>query len=109
MEKPLTWLRGEVKTPPFSAGARIEAGYLLRRLQQGERLGLPHSRPMPAIAPRCHELRIRDRDQIWRIIYRIDPDAIVILEIFSKKTASTPQSVIKDCRQRLRHYDEHVR
>ena len=24
--KPLVWLHGEVKTPPFSADARIEAG-----------------------------------------------------------------------------------
>lgn len=109
MEKPLAWLRGEIKTPPFSAEARIEAGFLLRRLQQGERLALPHSRPMPAVGPRCHELRIRDRDQFWRIVYRIDPDVIVILEIFSKKTAATPKNVIEDCRRRLRHYDEHVR
>jgi phage-related protein len=41
--------------------------------------------------------------------YRIDPDAILILEIFSKKTASTPKSVVTDCRRRLRHFDEHVR
>ena len=109
MEKPLAWLKGEVKTPPFSAGARIEAGYLLRRLQQGERLGLPHSRPMPAIAPRCHELRIRDRDHVWRIVYRVDPDAILILEIFDKKTTTKPKPVIDDCRRRLRLYDEHMR
>jgi len=31
--KPLVWMSGEVKTPPFSAEARIEAGFLLRRLQ----------------------------------------------------------------------------
>jgi hypothetical protein len=37
-EKPLVWLHGEVKTPPFSSAARIEAGYLLRQLQMGERL-----------------------------------------------------------------------
>ncbi len=30
-EKPSVWLRGEVKTPPFSAAARLEAGTLLRR------------------------------------------------------------------------------
>lgn len=45
-DKPLVWLRGVVKTPPFSALARLEAGFLLRRLQKGESLGLPHSRPM---------------------------------------------------------------
>ncbi|MGH9365433.1 MAG: type II toxin-antitoxin system RelE/ParE family toxin [Thermoanaerobaculia bacterium] len=43
----------------------------------------------------------------WRIMYRIDPDAILILEIFSKKTVTTPKAVIEDCRRRLRHYDEH--
>lgn len=105
MEKPLAWLSGEIKTPPFSSEARVEAGFLLRRVQRGERLVMPHSRPMPNVAPRCHELRIRDRDQIWRIIYRVDADAIVILEIFSKKTSATPKRVIDDCRRRLRNYD----
>ena len=64
---------------------------------------------MPAVAPRCHELRIRDRGHVWRIVYRLDADAILILEIFDKKTATTPKPVIEDCRRRLRHYDEHVR
>ena len=109
MEKPLAWLQGEIKTPPFSASARIEAGYLLRRVQQGEKLSLPHSRPMPAIGQRCHELRVRDRDHTWRIVYRVDSDVILILEIFDKKTTTTPKTVIEDCRRRMRHYDEHVR
>jgi hypothetical protein len=34
MEKPLVWLHGEEKTPPFSKEARLEAGFLLRRLQR---------------------------------------------------------------------------
>ncbi len=97
MEKPLAWLKGEIKTPPFSANARMEAGYLLRRLQQGERLGLPHSRPMPAIGSRCHELRNRDSDHTWRVVYRVDADAILILAIFDKKTSTTPKAVIDDC------------
>lgn len=66
--KPLVWLHGEVKTPPFSLEARIEAGVLLRRLQKGESLSLPHCRPMPSIGRRCQELRIQDRDQTWRVI-----------------------------------------
>ena len=44
-DRPLAWLHGEIKTPPFSAAARIEAGVLLRRLQRGESLAMPHSRP----------------------------------------------------------------
>ena len=64
---------------------------------------------MPAIGSRCHELRVRDRDHTWRIVYRIDPDVILILEIFDKKTTTTPKAVIEDCQRRLKHYDEHVR
>ncbi len=105
-DKPLVWLNGEVKTPPFSLEGRIEAGMLLRRLQSGERIGLPHSRPMPSIARRCHELRIPDEDKTWRIVYRIDPDAIVIGEVFAKKTNATPDKVIDACRRRFKRYDE---
>ena len=94
-----------MKTPPFSAGARLEAGVLLRRLQKGESLSLPHSRPMSSIGRRCHELRIRDEGQTWRIVYRLDSDAVVIAEVFSKKTQQTPNRVIEVCKQRLLYYD----
>jgi phage-related protein len=103
--KPLVWLRGEVKTPPFSFGARVEAGLLLRRLQRGEQLSLPHSRPMASIGTRCHELRIQDHDKSWRIIYRVDIDVIVILEVFRKTTQQTPLRVIENCKRRLKHYE----
>ena len=108
-DKPLAWLHGEVKTPPFSAAARLEAGYLLRLLQRGDSIGMPHSRPMPTIGARCHELRIRDEQQTWRIIYRIDPDAIVLAEVFSKKSGKTPQGTIEVCRQRLKDYDSEAK
>ncbi|MCH8945033.1 MAG: type II toxin-antitoxin system RelE/ParE family toxin [Proteobacteria bacterium] len=104
-DKPLVWMRGEVKTPPFSTLARLEAGFLLRKLQKGRRIGMPHSRPMPSIGRRCHELRIPDKGVSWRIVYRNDSDAIVILEVFSKKTGKTPKSVIDRCKARLRDYD----
>jgi phage-related protein len=105
-DKPLVWLHGVVKTPPFSAVARLEAGYLLRLLQRGEKISMPHSRPMPSIGSHCHELRITDSDKIWRIFYRIDSDAIVIADVFQKKTSSTPKSVIDVCRYRFRMYDD---
>jgi len=104
--KPLAWLHGEVKTPPFSPAARVEAGVLLRRLQRGEALSLPHARPLPVIGPRCHELRINDENGAWRIVVRVDPDAVLILEVFSKKTQTTPVSVIETCRRRLGAYDQ---
>ncbi len=61
-EKPLVWLKGEVKSPPLSSAARIAAGVLLRRLQRGETLSMPHSRPMRSVGPRCHELRFDDAE-----------------------------------------------
>src|SRR5689334_7205548 len=103
-EKPLVWLHGEVKSPPFSRQGRIEAGNLLRRLQRGDSLGLPHSRPMPAIGVRCHELRIADPAGSFRIFYRADPDAIVILGVWRKTTRQTPKSALETFRERLRRY-----
>jgi phage-related protein len=103
-DKVLVWFKREVTTPPFSQEARREAGALLRQLQQGVLLELPHSRSMPSIGARCHELRITDKDSIWRIIYRIEPDAIVILKVFKKKDRATPQLVIDECKARLARY-----
>ena len=100
-DKPLVWLRGEVETPPFGADARIEAGFLLRRLQHGESLGLPHSRPMASVGAGCHELRIVDGHVNWRIMYYIAADAIAILDVFQKKTEGTPKAVIASCQRRL--------
>jgi phage-related protein len=106
MEKTLVWLHGEVKTPPFSREARLEAGYLLGRLQRGEVLAMPLSRPMPVIGPRCHELRLVDRDHSWRIVYRVDADAVIILEVFAKKTQGTPKDVIERCQKRIKMYEQ---
>lgn len=105
-DKPIVWLGEAVKSPPLSEDARLEAGLLLRKLQKGQRLEMPHSRPMPAVGERCHELRVADVNATWRLIYRIDPDAIVILDVFSKKTRSTPQLVIHRSRKRMQDYDD---
>lgn len=102
--KPLAWMHGEVKTPPFSSEARVEAGVLLRHLQEGVKISLPHSRPMLSIGSGCHELRIPDENRTWRIVYFVDTTAIVILEVFAKTTSKTPQAVIDVCKARLKHY-----
>lgn len=71
----MVWLHGEVRSPPFSAEARKQVGHLLGRLQRGDTIEMPHSRPMLAIGPRCHELRVRDAGHRWRIFHRVDRDA----------------------------------
>jgi phage-related protein len=106
-DKPLVVLSGDIKTPPLSEAARLETGYLLRLLQKGEVLSLPHSRPMPSIGPRVHELRIQDpaTSTTWRIVYRADPAEIVVVDVFAKKTQATPKLVIERCKVRLRRWD----
>lgn len=71
-------------------------------------LSLPHSRTMPALGRRCHELRVVDERVTWRIVYRVDADAIVIVEVFAKKSQATPRSALDACRRRLRAYDRIV-
>jgi phage-related protein len=39
------------------------------------------------------------------VVYRIDADVIVILEVFAKKTGVTPKAVIATRRKRLKEYD----
>lgn len=108
-DKPLVWFHGEITSPPFSSNARIEAGYLLRQIQKGIKLSMPQSRPMPSIETRCHELRISDENLTWRIVYKILTDAILILEVFEKKTSKTPKSIIDVCKQRIKLYEKDIK
>jgi phage-related protein len=104
--KPLAWLHGEIKTPPFMEEGRKEAGYLLRLLQQGEMLGMPQAEPIPIVGPRCGAIRVRDGAHHWRIMFRVDPDAILIVAVYAKKTKKIPQEIIDSCKKRLKDYDE---
>lgn len=105
-DKPLVWLQGDIKTPPFSVQARLKVGFLLRLLQQSENLTMPDSRPMPSIGRNCHELRIVDGNVNWRIVYYLTSDAVVLLEVFKKKSQATPKKVLEAARGRLRAYME---
>ncbi len=106
--KPIAWLHDRITKPPFSKAAAIEAGYLLWLLQLGESPGMPHARPMPSIGPRCLELRVNDADTTHRIICRVDPDAVLVGEAFTKKTRKTPDQVIGNCKVRFAEYDRIV-
>jgi phage-related protein len=103
--KPLVWLHGEIKSPPMSEDGRRDVGWLLGRLQLGESLTFPASRPMPIVGPHCHELRVLDAVGSWRVIYRIDPACIVLVTVFRKTTVRTPTHILRACRLRLQRYD----
>ncbi len=94
---------------PFSKNARIEAGHLLRELQEGVTLSMPQSRPMPSICATCHELRVRDEKHNWRIVYRIDTIAILVVAVFPKTTDATPKYNIDNCKRILKAYDAAVK
>lgn len=109
VEKPLVWLHGEVRSPPFSRRARLVAGELLGRFQLGQQVQFPLARPMPSIGSGCHELRVKDETIDWRIVLCVMSDAIVILEVFAKKTPRTPHDVISNCKRRLAAYRQAIR
>jgi phage-related protein len=104
--RPVAWLHGEIKTPPFSEEGRREAGELLRLLQEGEKLGMPQAELLPIVGPRCGALRVRDAGHNWRIMYRLDADAILVLDVYAKTTRRIPQEVIDRCQRRLGAYDD---
>jgi phage-related protein len=93
-DKPLRWMLGTLQTPPVGRQARIEAGVLLRRLQRGESVEMPESRPMPEIGRSVHELRVDDREtrKSWRIVYRVDRDAVLGVHRLEKQTQATPRA-----------------
>ena len=103
-ERPLVVMGGVIKSPPFSADARREAGYLLRMLQLGESIGMPHSRPLPVLGAGCHELRVVDQTTSWRIVYCVDEHAVVVLEVFAKKPPRLPGRILRTCQRRLAAY-----
>ncbi len=104
--KAIVWLHGEIKTPPFSEQARKEAGFLIGKLQDGESLGMPGAEPLPIVGPRCGAIRVRDAQHNWRIMYRVDPTEVLIVDVYDKKTRKIPDQVIDRCKKRLRTHDE---
>jgi phage-related protein len=82
---------------------------LLRLLQEGETLAMPLAEPLPDVGARCGALRIRDAEHNWRIVYRIDADAVLILDVYPKKTRKIPDEVMHRCKERMKRYDATVR
>jgi len=86
----------------FSSSVKDDVGLLLRRLQEGEVLAFPDSRPMPDIERGAHELRVRDADGIYRVFYYLkSAKGILVFHAFTKKTQATPQREIKLGKKRL--------
>ena len=75
----------------------------LARLQEGHNLSMPLSRPMPSIGRGVHELRLKDKSGIYRVIYFVKTKSnIYLLHSFKKKTNKTPKESIETAKNRLK-------
>jgi phage-related protein len=81
---------------------RADLADALARLDEGHRLSMPLSRPMPSVGPSAHELRLKDRSGQFRIVYAIVKGGIVyVAHAFKKTTRATPRRHIDLARRRL--------
>ena len=80
-----------------------DLGQALFLLQQGHKLSMPLSRPMPSVAPGMEELRVKGRDGIYRAFYFTrSSEGILVVHVFSKKTQKTLPLDIELGRKRLK-------
>jgi phage-related protein len=87
----------------FSEAARARVGRELFRLQIGEALQMPISRPMPSVAIGAAELRVRDENGIYRVFYyAASARGILVFHAFTKKTRNTPPLEIELARKRIK-------
>jgi phage-related protein len=86
----------------FPKEARVRLGKGLFRLQMGEQLPKPHSRPMAVVAAGVSELRVEDDDGIYRVFYYTASTlGVLVFHAFVKKTQRTPPHEIELARKRL--------
>jgi phage-related protein len=99
-DKPLYWVGSSLEDlSAFPAGARREAGYQLRRIQQGM---LPGDwKPMPTVGSGVQEIRIHSATE-HRVFYIARfAEAVYVLHAFEKKTRQTRQRDMELGRRRL--------
>jgi phage-related protein len=100
--KPVVFLRGSLdELRAFPDEARREAGFQIDRVQQG--LDPVDWKPMPSIGSGVREIRIRERQGAFRVIYIASfGDAVHVISAFAKKTQKTASRDIDVARARFR-------
>ena len=87
----------------FPKKARTRLGKGLFRLQMGEQIGMPNSRPMPAVAAGASELRVKAEDGNFRAFYyTASSQGVLVFHAFVKKTQRTPPLELEMARKRLK-------
>ena len=84
----------------FPDDAKQDAGYQLDRVQNG--LQPDDFKPMPTIGKGVEEIRVRDDNGTFRVIYTARlADAVYVLHAFQKKTQATSKRDIDLAKQRF--------
>ena len=87
----------------FPKEVRIRLGRGLFRLQIGEHLGMPNSRPMPGVAAGVSELRVKGEDGSFRAFYySASAQGILVFQAFDKKTQRALPLEIEVARKRVK-------
>lgn len=87
----------------FPDEIRREIGYLIFKLQIGEKLEMPFSRAIPTIGKNCYELRVKGEDGIYRVFYLLKiKGKIMVFHAFQKKSQKTPKKEIETGKKRLK-------
>jgi phage-related protein len=87
----------------FPKQVRERLGRNLFRLQMGEPIGMPLSRPMRSLAAGVSELRLAAEQGAYRVLYyAASPRGILVFHAFVKKTRRTPSYEIQLARKHLR-------
>jgi phage-related protein len=100
-DKAVVWLGGALADlRAFPADARRDAGFELRRVQQG--LDPDDWKPMPSIGPGVREIRIHTGLE-HRVFYVATfAEAVYVLHAFEKRTRKTPKHDLRLAQDRLR-------
>ncbi|MFM0208254.1 type II toxin-antitoxin system RelE/ParE family toxin [Paraburkholderia sediminicola] len=104
--KPLTFCGSSLDNlREFPLSARRDAGYQLDQVQRG---GDPDDwKPMNTIGQGVREIRIRDANGAFRIIYVAKfADAVYVLHCFQKKTQKTSKTDLDLATARYRELKE---
>lgn len=86
----------------FPEDIRREVGKAIFELQNGTKLTMPLSRPMPEIGSNVHEIRVKDRSGAYRVFYiTVSTDGVYVFHAFKKTTQATPKKEIQLGQKRL--------
>lgn len=87
----------------FPEEVRDRLGFAVFELQQGKRLTMPLSRPMPGVGRGVSELRVKDASGQFRVFYVVvSARGVIVFHAFRKKTQATPRVEIELGRKRLK-------